>query len=739
MNRGKEMISPDLPITKAKDDILNRSSFAKNLAKVLLEYSCSSSFSIGLYGEWGSGKTSLLNMIIEEIEGKDSPAVILRFNPWLCSDSKQLISQFFKQLATAIKMNKTATDRACELVNQYADIFDAASAIPFVGEIVAAAGKTAAQQAKQHIEKTNDLQTIKNKIVEKLEEENLKIIVAIDDIDRLSEEEIIAVFQLVKALADFPNTIYLLAFDYTVVIQALKEVQHGDGKEYLEKIIQVPFEIPAPSIDTIHKTLFSKLNSIIGDIADNQWDRVTWSRLFEFGIKKYVVSIRDVIRYTNVFSLKYELLKEETAPVDLLGLTCLQVFEPTIYSRLPYYKNILCGAITGYSYDDRKGQEGKIKQAIDDLFGEKTLASNIEAARQIIAILFPKIQSVLNTSNGMNMWFAPQQNSLINHNVSNESCFERYFSFMLENDSIPSATIRNLVYSEGEAGVTSGIQQIYREGKIVRLLDEVQAYAREQSLSQLPSERAIVIFKVLSRLFASFHEDDTGPLTVPFEWRFLFCVDALLPLIEESTRYMHIRTTFEDSQVQPVVLALLLQDFETQHGRFTEKPSKESGQIITLSEVLELEQIFVARAMDAIDSGKAFEFFGGLRFMWMLEKINGEIPSETMARMVSDNISLAKVISYCTSHGTVMGQVVSRVWQTDKNTLSKFIDAESAYQRMLVFLESKEFEILPKDFKSDVIAFILSHGKRSSERMIDKQIYEKEIEQKLKSLCNEAT
>lgn len=309
---------------------------------------------------------------------------------------------------------------------------------------------------------------------------------------------------------------------------------------------------------------------------------------------------------------------------------------------------------------------------------------------------------------------------------------------MLEDNSIPSATIRNLVYSVGEAGVTSGIQQIYREGKIVRLLDEIQAYAREQSSQRIPSERAIIIFRVLSRLFASFHEDDSKLFTVPFAWRFLFCIDALLPLIEESTRYTHIRSTFEDPQVQPAVLALLLQDFETQHGRFTEKPSKESGQIVTLSEVVELEQIFVDRAVEAIDSGKAFEYFGGLHFMWMLEEINGEIPSETKARMVSDDISLAKVISYCTSHGTVMGQVVSRVWQTDKRALSKFVDAESAYQRMLGYLESKEFELLPEDLKKDVIAFILSHEKQLSERMIDNQIYEKEIEQKLKSLSNEA-
>ena len=733
------MISPDLPITKARDDILNRSSFAKNLAKVLLEYSYSSSFSIGLYGEWGSGKTSLLNMVIEEIADKDSHAVILRFNPWLCSDSKQLVQQFFKQLSTAIKMKKTATDKACELIDQYADIFDAASAIPFVGNVVVAAGKTAAQQAKQHLEQTHDLQIVKNKIIEKLEEEKLKIIVSIDDIDRLSEEEIIAIFQLVKALADFPNTIYLLAFDYKVVIRALKKVQYGDGKEYLEKIIQVPFEIPAPSINTIHKTLFSKLNSIIGDIADNQWDKEIWSILFEFGIKNYIVSIRDVIRYTNVFSLKYELLKEETAPIDLLGLTCLQVFEPTLYSRLPSYKSILCGAITSYSYNDQKDKEDKIRQAIDDLLSDEASVSNVEAARQILAILFPKIQSFINTSNGINMWFTPQQNSFINHNVSNESCFERYFSLMLENDSIPSATIRNLVYSEEEAEVTSGIQQIYREGKIVRLLDEIQAYAKDQSSHHISSERATIIFRVLSRLFASFHQDDSEPFTIPFEWRFLFCVDALLPLIEECTRYSHIQSTFEDPQVQPVVLVLLLQEFETQHGRLTERPPREGDQLITLNEVLNLEEIFVGRVVDAINSGKTFEYFGGLRSIDMLEEINGEIPSETKAKIVSDDISLAKIISCYTSHGTVIVPSFSKTWKTDENMLSKFIDAESAYQRMLDYLETKEFELLSEGLKKDVIAFILSHGKQPSEQMMDNQIFEKEIDEKLKSLSNNTT
>ena len=258
------------------------------------------------YGAWGSGKTSLLNMVLEIVEKADDNIVILRFNPWLCSDSKQLTTQFFKQMATAIKLKKTATSKAWELIDQYADVFEATSLIPVVGAFLNIGSKVLTKRAKKQIEQpTNDLQDIKNKIIKKMREEDLKIIVSIDDIDRLSEEEIIAVFQLVKALADFPKTIYLLAFDYDVVVKALGKIQHGDGKEYLEKVIQVPFEIPAPNMVSIHEALLSKLNTLLGDIPEDRLDKAAWAGLFHYGLKGYIKSMRDVIRYTNVFSLKY--------------------------------------------------------------------------------------------------------------------------------------------------------------------------------------------------------------------------------------------------------------------------------------------------------------------------------------------------------------------------------------------------------------------------------------------------
>ena len=109
-------------------------------------------------------------------------------------------------MAKAIKLKKPSAEKTWELIDQYADIFDAASLIPGVDPIFTAVGKVLAEGINERVEqRSKDLQESKNQIVNKMKEENIKIIVFIDDIDRLSEEEIIAVFQLVKAFVGFPQ------------------------------------------------------------------------------------------------------------------------------------------------------------------------------------------------------------------------------------------------------------------------------------------------------------------------------------------------------------------------------------------------------------------------------------------------------------------------------------------------------------------------------------------------------
>lgn len=735
------MISPDLPITQSDDDILNRGSFAKNLAQTLLQYSFSSSFTIGLYGEWGSGKTSLLNMVLETVEKVDNNAVILRFNPWLCSDPKQLIIQFFKQLSTAIKLKRSTKDQAWLLIDQYADIFDAANLIPGIGTLLAAAGKTLATEAKKQTERqTNDLQENKNKIIEKMVEENLKIVVSIDDIDRLSEEEIIAVFQLVKALADFPNTVYLLAFDYDVVVRALGKVQQGDGREYLEKVIQIPFEIPAPNMTSIHNTLFSKIDAILENIPENKWDRVTWAELFQYGIKEYVKTIRDVIRYTNVFSLKYELLKGETDPVDLLGLTCLQVFEPTIYSKLTSYKDILCGANEGYSYEKQKKNDENVEKVVNDLTSDSKMTANREAAKNILGILFPKTRTNSSSLRIRGRIYI-HRDFLINNNIAVPVCFDRYFSLMLEEDAIPTATIKQLIYEADEYDLSFGIKQIYKEGKIVRLLDEIEAYANKGNTSAIPAERASLIIRVLACQWNSFKVEENGFSAIPFDWRLLFCVDPLLKSMDVSSRYPCICSIFEDINVRPATLALLLNDFETQHGRFTEKDSnsEDSAQAITLDEVLELEKIFTKRATEALDSGDALKEYGGLNFLWMLEKIDAEVVTSRKSLLVADDISLIGVLGYCTSLGRTAARIVVKTRTINLKNVSKFIDISEAYQRIAAFAKTDKLLLLSEDSQMDVVTFLLTveKGNVEVESIFPTNIPEEVIRKELRKLLDD--
>jgi predicted KAP-like P-loop ATPase len=87
LGKGEDVFSPDKPISSFKKDILGRHSFAKALGDAILDYRVKDSVVIGLYGAWGSGKTSIINMALEHIEKAtsnkacDKKPIIVDFNP----------------------------------------------------------------------------------------------------------------------------------------------------------------------------------------------------------------------------------------------------------------------------------------------------------------------------------------------------------------------------------------------------------------------------------------------------------------------------------------------------------------------------------------------------------------------------------------------------------------------------------------------------------------------------------
>src|SRR3989338_10052470 len=98
----------DSPITKNEEDRLNRANYAKHIADGILKWNSTEILCIAIQGQWGSGKTSIINLCLEEISSqtknipaKDKP-LIVRFQPWLISGQEQLINKFLKQLRLAL-------------------------------------------------------------------------------------------------------------------------------------------------------------------------------------------------------------------------------------------------------------------------------------------------------------------------------------------------------------------------------------------------------------------------------------------------------------------------------------------------------------------------------------------------------------------------------------------------------------------------------------------------------------
>ena len=293
-----------------------------------------------------------------------------------------------------------------------------------------------------------------------------------------------------------------------------------------------------------------------------------------------------------------------------------------------------------------------------------------------------------------------------------------------------------MIYEANEIEFSNGIAQIYQEGKIVRFLEEIEAYANKNGSARISSERASLILKQLARYWGLFKVEEKGFFAIPFEWRFLYCVDPLLKSMNETARYSSLRDIFEDIEVQPATLALLLDDFETQHGRFRDNATVKDEPIIALDEVLELEEIFKERAVESLESGSALERYNGLNFLWILGQIDSELATSKKKSIITDEISLIRVLGYCTSHGKVSGRITSKTWQVNLKSIEEFIDVDEAYERIQTFVSTNNFKTLSEDDQMNVMAFLLTMQKKLGDGMMENHLVEESLQRELCKLIS---
>ena len=336
----------DAPIEREDQDLLHRAQFAKQFADNLVALSQGKSFTISLNGRWGSGKTSLVNLIKREINENASygelpcPPCIIDFAPWNVLEENAIITQFFDSFSSIFarsKIKKFLQDKRTQFA------FKVLEDIPRIGKLFQDLHKLFDRYLSSFLGDEQDLLKIKNEISQKLVKTRMKYIVFIDDVDRLNNREIRLLIQLIKAVCDFPNVVYVLSFDRDIVASALKDEQNVDGYAYLEKIVQLSVDVPEPDSQDLQAYLIQKLEEVCKDLEEDEFDSARWSCIFHQGFNDYFRTLRDVNRYINSVQFKYENYSKVLDVVDFLTLDAIALFEPKLLNLIFNNRNFLCG------------------------------------------------------------------------------------------------------------------------------------------------------------------------------------------------------------------------------------------------------------------------------------------------------------------------------------------------------------------------------------------------------------
>ena len=323
-----------------------------------------------------------------------------------------------------------------------------------------------------------DLESLKDNINNKLTNLNKKIIIVIDDIDRLCDEEIREMFQLVKSIADFKNTIYILSYDREIVTKALDKTQQDKGEEYLEKIVQVPLVLPYISKSDLDKIFINRLNIII-NIPDEEYDNSYFSEIYYNGLAENFENLRDIERYMNVFSLGINLAREELNINDYIVITLIKVFEPDLYEYIKNNKEYFSGT----KFDEFLNKDKKeILTELERIY-EKLKKLEKRKIKRLMEVVFPKLEVTTYDEGFIDIWGKTRR-------IATPVYFESYFRLDFPEDEIKKSEIKKF----REFSTEEDLIKIFNinNKKRIRLLELLI-----EEIEEISDKKAIILLKFI--------------------------------------------------------------------------------------------------------------------------------------------------------------------------------------------------------------------------------------------------
>jgi predicted KAP-like P-loop ATPase len=477
-------------------------------------------FVFGINGKWGSGKSTLLNQVQYKLHKKDS-YLVMCFNPWL-QPGRDHVEAFFYDLAATFRLlpEQKSYLRIVQSIEKFANSLAATSLAfaglakvlnlltailslfvtsivikmsPFeaIGTLVS--GGISLVASLWIVDKIADrflvyyrnksrppLLLVKEDLAHRLGRGTKRVVVIIDDIDRLPPKDICQIFQLVKNNGDLPNLIYLLGFDRTVVRDVLTKEYTPAYSQFSEKIVQQEFPIPLPERSAIPHFVERELDRAIADCVvavslKQYWSVNRWTNTWVLHLQGFVTTIRNAKRIINSVRMHMPLMVEEGTveidPVDFLVMQFLSVKFPDLCDYIGRNKNVFIYTRHLNRFSDLSDSEKR--DMVDGFDNALKLVplSERESVRELIQQLFPRAGTA---EIGIHA-HPPADDDADRMRIFYEPIFERYFTYLIYEGDLSNAVVESAYKALSQPDRFLQVAGPFRKSPRLRvLLDKVR-------------------------------------------------------------------------------------------------------------------------------------------------------------------------------------------------------------------------------------------------------------------------
>ncbi len=372
---GTDLSESDDPIRTWREDALGRAALVDSISVKLMIARCPV---LGLFGNFGSGKTSILNLLREHLADK---AIIVSFSTWLPGSAETLTSYLLADIASECQKQYVVPGLS-KGARRMADAL--AETVPYLkgySEIFPAASQR------------DDIESMKSALARLPR----RVVVLLDEIDRMERDEVLPLLKVIRGISYLPNLSFVCAADRDTLVATVKGEVNDESHRYFEKFFPVSIVVPTPDADALAKAgverllaAFQRRNWFEGDNEAERFRKET-ERLWNARIASFCKNLRAIGLLANDVSLAAALLWREVNPIDLTLIEVLRRFKPAVYEIISGNLVALTGGkgwMKDEYYTDQEKQRLE-KKFLEDIQRVTSGDPQADPINSILSSLFP--------------------------------------------------------------------------------------------------------------------------------------------------------------------------------------------------------------------------------------------------------------------------------------------------------------------------------------------------------------